>query len=667
MFKLILISVLLISSSYINADELSKDAVRTKAAKDITDYLDKSVNPCDNFFKFACGNWKNFNNPPKGQLDATGFSKLNHNIQTELKEMLEQNDAIYNADVELKVKQFYKSCLNTDVIKSKGFEPIKKFVQTLGDFPIINKEWDETKFDYVDVEEKLKSYGFDGVIGLKVLNDKDKLYIGEISLPFNKEGYSNPQVIDQYINRIVEFLKLTFGIENEEAGKIANEIVEFEKQLSVIVADEETKADQSKYFVHTTVEELNKKYPKVQWEKFLTQSIGTPIELSKPIVEFNPNYIKSVMELIEKASKKTVANFMIWHGIGEFVSITVPPLGGDKDDIWKYCIAKTKEFYPKSIAVMYSKKYYDNEVQKDVEEIFNDIKKSVRTQLEKLEWIDDVTKKLAFERLDAAKIEIVGYPKGVDVPVASDFGTIVSNPDEYYENVLNKLKYNIGKFRSKVVSGESIEDYIKDPASLVARYVVEENTLKISLGFLNPPFYTKTLPRNMKFAQLGAILVHELLHGFDALGQTIPVSNVPAPWWSQASTNTFNEKSKCFAEQYTKNGGTSSLNDNVADNGGLKYSFETYKNWAESIKESNKDLFTEETFPGIDYTNTQLFFLTHAQTWCHYSKMTADSNDLLYPSEYRINLPMTNLDSFSKEFQCPEGSPMNPKDKCVLW
>ncbi|RWS23225.1 peptidase family M13-like protein [Leptotrombidium deliense] len=213
-------------------------------------------------------------------------------------------------------------------------------------------------------------------------------------------------------------------------------------------------------------------------------------------------------------------------------------------------------------------------------------------------------------------------------------------------------------------------------STINAFYSPYANRIEVTPGILQPPIYYTGAPIAMNFAAIGTIIGHEITHGFDDSGSKFDETGRYRNWWANSTREKYQEKVKCFIDQYTsytepktglKVNGTTTIGDNIADNGGLHQSFTAYKMYTSENPETNDRL------PGDmkQYTPEQLFFISYGSVWCenHSKKMTKDllKGDDHAPSRFRSIVPLSNSKEFSDAFKCKSGTPMNPKEKCVLW
>jgi membrane metallo-endopeptidase-like protein 1 len=211
------------------------------------------------------------------------------------------------------------------------------------------------------------------------------------------------------------------------------------------------------------------------------------------------------------------------------------------------------------------------------------------------------------------------------------------------------------------------------PAQANAFYAIVENSIQFPAGILQGQFFSADRPRYMNYAAIGFVVGHEITHGFDDRGRQFDGDGNLVEWWHEDTVTKFEAKAKCIIEQYGNYtdeqtmlslNGINSQGENIADNGGIKQAYLAYQKWVSKNGE-------EAVLPGLDYTPNQLFWLSAVQSWCsvyrtEILKILITTNDHP-PSQFRMRGILSNMHEFSKDFNCAEGSPMNPVNKCKVW
>ncbi|XP_011861519.1 PREDICTED: neprilysin-2-like [Vollenhovia emeryi] len=192
-------------------------------------------------------------------------------------------------------------------------------------------------------------------------------------------------------------------------------------------------------------------------------------------------------------------------------------------------------------------------------------------------------------------------------------------------------------------------------------------------GILQPRFYSQHFPKSLNYGGIGVVIGHEITHGFDDKGRQFDKDGNLMQWWNNATIKAFRERAQCIVDQYSRYklqevnlyiNGRMTQGENIADNGGLKQAFRAYKKWVSIHGE-------EPLLPGVNLTHDQLFFLNYAQIWCGSMRpeeaLTKIRSSVHSPGSIRVLGPLSNSEDFAKAFNCPLGSPMNPKKKCNVW
>ncbi|KAF9305210.1 hypothetical protein BGZ74_010989 [Mortierella antarctica] len=317
--------------------------------------------------------------------------------------------------------------------------------------------------------------------------------------------------------------------------------------------------------------------------------------------------------------------------------------------------------------------------------IMNDMIGSLRWSFEKsfweYNWLDPRTRQVALQKLKAI-VPKIGFSTsnpnvGSSASVDEFYRPLAINGQDHFGN---QIRTSTWKTETMLRSMTKPSDRVKlaaIPQTVNAFYNPNMNSIEILAGILRAPFFDAAVPEYLNYAGIGVVAAHELAHGFDNRGQSYDENGALRDWWEPSSLQAFENKSKCFIEQYNEYtidgpdgkkhnvNGWSTLGENIADNGGLKIAYEAWKQRQRNAKHNNRKL------PGLEkYTTEQLFFIQYARAHCgnmtpeESVKMLNDDNHS--PKKWRINGVVQNSEHFAKAFQCKAGTPMNPSKKCVL-
>ncbi|CAL4120905.1 unnamed protein product [Meganyctiphanes norvegica] len=304
-----------------------------------------------------------------------------------------------------------------------------------------------------------------------------------------------------------------------------------------------------------------------------------------------------------------------------------------------------------------------------IHEAFNDI-------LHNLEWMDEATRQRALKKSKSIYSSIAYPPELLDDSKIREYydGLMFTQGDllQQYRNLTKFTTHSIFKILRDKVNKRDWRIYGK-VAVVNAHYNRVYNSIRFPAGILQGVFFDAERPMYQNFGGIGFIIGHEITHGFDNKGKQFDGNGDLSNWWEKETEIKFLEKARCIIEQYgnftvpevgLNINGKLTQGEDIADNGGVKEAYYGYKKWI-------KDHGEEPLLPGLSYTPSQLFWISAGNVWCGKSRPELLKKLLLIdthsPKRFRINGPMMNSEEFSRDFNCPVGSPMNPKDKCKVW
>ncbi|KDN51555.1 hypothetical protein RSAG8_00100, partial [Rhizoctonia solani AG-8 WAC10335] len=300
-----------------------------------------------------------------------------------------------------------------------------------------------------------------------------------------------------------------------------------------------------------------------------------------------------------------------------------------------------------------------------------------KDSLDNVEWMDKKSSKAAYEKATAIRIK-VGYPTSPnttsDASIASYYGALKISNDEFFENMLSARA--VENFRAWLQLGKrrDLGTWEMIPSEVNAYFNPPENSLVFPAGILQPPFFEKDWPLYMQYGAFGAVAAHELTHAFDSSGRLYNQNGKLEEWWTNKTSNQFDERAACYSKQYSeyavddgKGGkvhlnGNLTLGENLADSGVIQ----AYRAW-KSASVTGLDF----TLPGLNYTHEQLFWISFGRIWATKVKpayaVQRARTDPHSPGQYRVDGTLSNIPAFAKAFGCQKGTRMNPEKQCTLW
>ncbi|KAK5645944.1 hypothetical protein RI129_004408 [Pyrocoelia pectoralis] len=664
------------------------------AASKTMKYLNLSVNPCDDFYEFACGNYQKETAIREDEIEASVFSGIQATVQNQLRTVLQDPGLQIASKPYQLLRKLYKLCMDTVQIEREGLNFAKELLKSLGGWPLLDGgSWNKRPFDWIHLEHKLRTYGLDynHIINFGIEPDRknssrrvifvDDYWISEILV-------SN---YDAYFNFIVGIAQ-SFGANKSKIESDVYEIVEFERKLVTMYVPLEMRKNHTNLYNPITIAMLYRKIPTIDWLRYINGVINTStikITEDEVIIISDLKYFTTLSDLLRCTPKRVQANYIITKTVLSIASFLPEELlskqeqyyqtisgGTYRKPRWKMCVETVSESLRLPLSALYVKKYFENNSKMKAKQIIHDVQEQFTKMLSDVDWLDKDTRKHALEKVSLIT-STVGYPHQlINDTFIERYHKKLEISTSFLKAVLNISLFNENCIYEKLRSSIDKLDWVEHSQFITevnAFYCVEENSIVLPAGILQGFFFNKDRPNYMNYGVLGFIVGHEMTHGFDNRGRLFDKEGQIRNWWSEKTKAAFLEKAQCIIEQYgnytlpefnlTING-IHTQGENIADNGGLKQSYLAYNKWAKRNQPELK-------LPGLNYTPNQMFWISAAQLWC--SKFTNETikSALKYdphsPPEYRIIGPFSNSENFTKDFNCPLGSRMNPIKKCSVW
>ncbi|KAL5273947.1 Nep2 family protein [Megaselia abdita] len=685
----------------------STECVHT--ASSVLSAMDKNVEPCDDFYNFACGNFIKSTNIPEDKVSINTFSEIGDKLQLQLKQLVSENRN-ENEKKPFKLANFlYRACMNKTLIEDRGKKPIESISESLGGWPaVLGDTWDEKSWSWTETVKKFREIGFsmdyilDFSIGVDLKNstrriiDLDQSQIG-LSREYLVKGLED-KIVKAYYHYMVDMAVL-FGAKRSLAETDMLDSINFEIALANISLPSEKRRNNTALYNPYSVKELQGNYSYINWLDYINALLPKELSITENeiVIVSVPSFFEQLGPILEKTPKRTVANYMMWriHGFSSFFLneelrkrqleySTVLSGREEQEARWKECVDITSgsadsEFdlgLPISVGALYVRKHFNEDAKSIALDMVNGIKNVFENILKEISWMDNETRGSALNKLQKMTTHI-GYPDEIlnDSKLEEYYKNLDIDPEKYLESVLKMSVFGTNYAFNKLRKPVNKTDWLSHakPAVVNAYYSALENSIQFPAGILQGKFFAAERPRYMNYGAIGYVIGHEITHGFDDQGRQFDLIGNLVDWWHEDTKEKFLKKSKCIIDQYGNYtdkqtglnlNGINTQGENIADNGGIKESYIAYNLWA-SVNG------VEQKLPGLDYTPQQMFWISAAQTWCSvYRTETLKmriTTGLHSPAEFRVLGPLSNMDSFAKDFNCPVGSPMNPLHKCEVW
>lgn len=647
--------------NHLNTAPLEADAYRLSMTQEIAKIMDSSADPCYNYYQFACGNWHKHYPATESQPETVGIRNAEKEFQHLVSILMNTTDAMDTAS-ERKMKTFYKSCLNVPEITMSDYrKSLKTLIKEFGKMPALEgKNWQQEHFDWLQtVGEISNKYGvsifFKYTIVMSIDITSNTLQLGPQM--FALTDTSGPGIVE-YKTTVEDYLVVYLGVKRSIAKVAASNIAKFEAAL--VKAVDKAKDD----WLPMAIKDLQT--PSLDFQRLMNITFGYIPSGMISIVK--TEYFPEFVNIMKKTPTATVANYIFYHLLREF------KIKLNADNRSRLCAKQIQTGFPLVLSKMLYRVYRLQDKVAEYRELWQDIVATLQDALEsdRLSWYDDANREFALEKLHLLKLHVTTFE---DYNLEADYADLNLNASCYVQNVQAIKSF---RAREKRATLDMRTDVIADnPNFLTPLYNRNINSVIFPISTLLSSFYVVPfMPKVLKYARLGYIFGHELSHGFsgnsrlyDRLGHYLgTIGDIEQD---------YAERKNCFYDQYQnyEQGGKTSnrqqdqnQSENIADIAGVALSYQAYSRWLASGERTKEELIME-TLPHLNYTHKQLFFIYYSQTWCSdttplFDKLSLDDKHSL--SSLRAVVPLTNFDEFSKAFNCPLGSPMNPENKCKL-
>ncbi|XP_072047746.1 membrane metallo-endopeptidase-like 1 [Amphiura filiformis] len=666
--------------------------------------IDSSIDPCDNFFEFACGGWMKRKVIPEDRSSYDVFAVIREELQVILKELFEREKSTDDKTAITKVKDFYSSCVDLETIDERDDEPLSNLLHDLGGWPVLGDtkggNWNQTDYDFEALMGHLSGqYNNDVIVGSFVrVDDKDStryvLFIDQPSLGMKSRDYYLEEQYAHYKKAYFDYMvtiATMLGADEGAATIDMTAVLEYETLLANITIPAEERHDKEALYNPTTISGLVKAIPEIDWVQYFDTIMPDeikPLNDTEEVINRSPDYMKNASRItIDETPQRVVANYLIWRITMNRISnlsqrfrdaqqVYYNVLRGTNSVSarWRDCVDYVNGALKMASGRMYVEDNFAGDSKQNMLKMIGNLKTAFKDMLAYNEWMDEDTKIVAREKCDAMRHQI-GYPDWImeDSTLDEFYVKMYIAEDTYFENVLDYIGWSANDNLARLRKDVDKDEWTMGPAVFNAYYSRTSNKIVFPAGILRPPFYHKDSPWYLNYGGIGVVIGHEITHGFDDQGRQYDKDGNLKQWWSDESITSFKERAQCVIDQYgqyimpennkTLNG-IKTQSENIADNGGLKESFKAYmENEYANIK-----------LPGFEeYTPEQLFYLNFAQDWCSvYRPEGVDSAIITAPhspKRYRAMGPPRNSFDWPKAYNCPDDTYMNPPadDKCVIW
>lgn len=632
----------------------------------ITAAIDRSVDPCEDFYQFACGTWLDTTELPSDRpVYGRGFSAIqDRNLEIE-RQILEH--PVEGADP--RVADFYQACSDVDAIEARGITSLQ------ADLARIQGVKSAKALTVLLTDLVLADAFYGGFVEADFMNpDVNMLHLAQGGIGLPERGYYFPE--DEEGKALLADYKAHVGRMLELAGmdaKGAAAVLTIETALAKASKAPAELREIDKLYHPTKVADLSRIAPGVDW-KGTFAAFGIEVDTVNLLT---PDFFPALSKLLTTAKLQDLKTYTSWRLISgasghltqalddENFAFFGTRLSGAKEQQprWKRCVNRTDGVLGDLLGEAFVAAAFPGQSKDIALGMVGDLQTAFEAGLADVPWMDDVTRERAKAKLHAITNKI-GYPDTWET-----YEGLVIGEDHYANTVavsawgLKDSLKDIGKPVDKTEWGMSAP-------TVNAYYNPLVNEIVFPAGILQPPFFSASFPAAMNYGAMGMVIGHEITHGFDDEGRKFGPDGTMEVWWDDAATERFEEAAACITDTYAaievqpgaKLNGELTLGENIADFGGIKMAHSAYA----------QRVATQGAEQGVaGFTPEQLLFVAYAQSWCSLATPEVEKlrarTDPHAPPRYRVNVPLAHLPAFGEAFSCDVGSPMRVEDVCSVW
>jgi putative endopeptidase len=645
------------------------------------DAIDKSADPCVDFYQYSCGTWMKNNPVPADKSRWGRFDALaEHNLYI-LRDILTEAQAPgKHTAAQTMVGAYYASCMDESTIEKKGSAPLTPELERIDGIKAKEELIREIAYMHRNAIPALFAFypqpDMHASTRTVALIDQ-----GGITLPdrdyYIKDDPKSVETRQKYVEHVAKMFELA-GDKPEVATAEAKTILAVETGLAQASMDRTLRRDPKTRDHTMKVAELTAAAPNFDLTVYFADN-GSPEFTSLNVG--NPEFFKQVNQQLGDMPLADWKVYLRWKTINAYATglskafveedfnFNDKYMSGQQEmePRWKRCVKSTDARLGMALGQLYVDRTFGAEGKERTLKMVQGIENAMRQDVGQLSWMSDTTKKKAYEKLDAI-VNNIGYPDKW-----RDYSSVVIKSDDYAGNVERAGAFEVQRQYKKIDQPTDRKDWSMTPPTVNAYYRPPMNDINFPAGILQPPFYGKLMDDAVNYGGIGVVIGHELTHGFDDQGRKFDAEGNFRDWWTADDGKEFEQRVDCTAKEYSsfvsvkddkgevKLNGKLTLGENTADNGGLKLAYMALMN-----------IVGETAVKPIDgYTAPQRFFLAYGQIWCQNvtdqearKRVLTDPHS---PGRWRVNGAVQNSAAFQQAFGCKAGQPMVSENACRVW
>lgn len=638
--------------------------------------MDKTVDPCVDFYTYSCGGWLKKNPVPPDQSSWSAYSKLQDETLLRLRGLLEGAAAggSERTPIEQKIGDYYSSCMDEKAVEAAGAAPLKPGLQEIENL----HSKDELANMAVRMADQGVLFNFGSQQDFRDANQVIAgLDQGGLGLPdrdfYLKDDEKSKELRKAYLAHVQKMFEL-LGDKPEVAARESDTVMRIETALAKGSLTQVERRNPKNLDHRMSDQQLASLSPSFRWNEYFTKA-GLP-----PVQSLNvatPEFFKTLDSELKNEDLANWKTYLRWHlahsdapylssrFVNENFEFYGKTLRGAEQlrPRWKRCVGYVDDDLGEALGQVYVEKYFSAEAKQSALKMVREIEAAMEQDINSLNWMSPTTKQHALEKLHAV-VNKIGYPDKW-----RDYTKLQIVRGDEIGNVTRAREFEFHRDLGKIGKPVDRGEWGMTPPTVNAEYSPQKNDINFPAGVLQPPLFDAKSDAAPNYGNTGGTIGHELTHGFDDEGRQFDAHGNLADWWTPEDAKEFEKRASCISDQYStytivddiKINGKLTLGEDVADLGGLLLAYMAWK----------ADTAGQNLAPIDDLTPEQRFFIAYGQSWCtnerDETKRLRATVDPHSPEKYRTNGVVSNMPEFQQAFHCKPGSPMVRPNACRVW
>jgi putative endopeptidase len=637
--------------------------------------LDRSADPCADFYRYVCGTWMKIHPIPPDRSAWDPYYEMEESIDFAVRRIMDGREPGTGEDYR-KVRAFYSACMDETTTEKRGLQALTPSFAQLADVSTIDSSVGALATvqtleagalfllyadqDLEDAEQVIANVDY-GSLGMG-----DREYYVATDAPTMK-------IRDSYRLYVARMLQYS-GLSQSASMAGANAVMKIETSMAEAMPTRADRRNPSTQYHKLTFEQLQLLNPRWPWRAYFNR---LRLKLVASLNVTSPPYLRSVTELwlgLTFEEQKSYLRWQIVHALSaamparfvhEQFNFSGKLLAGAKEEEprWKRCQLLTNNALGEAVGKVFVQNHFSARTKERAQAEILSIEKALRDDIAHLDWMSDVTRDHALRKLDAFRVKI-GYPNKW-----RDYGGLVVRFEDALGNVVRANRFEFARQLRKIGKPVDRDEWFSLPQDVDGYQSASLVEIVFTAGLLQPPFFDERIDDAVNYGAIGRAMGHEFTHGFDDHGRKFDEHGNLRDWWTPVDESRFAERAQCFVEQYSqfevvdgkKLNGKLTLGENMADNGGLRLAYAALQHQLTAGKVSETGELTPD----------QRFFVAFAETQCDNVTDEARRHRLLTdphaPGRWRVNGTVQNLPEFQKAFACKNTDVMVSTHRCRVW